>query len=75
MFKQITDRLTIKLVEDYPYSCCTRLRILTAFEIHCKQSFRDEQSIRAIYDSITRLVDAGIILWTKEMGYRTVENV
>jgi len=73
--EKITDDLTMKFVESYPYFCCAGFRIVAAFETHYSKSIEDEQSLRKIYDSLSRLLNDGKIVWTDETGYKVAENV
>jgi len=66
--EQVTDDLTMKFVEQYPYFC-EGFCIVREFEIHYRKSIKDEQSLRKIYDSLSRLLKASKIVWTEEGGY------
>jgi len=63
-----------KSVEDYPY-VCEGFCVVTVFEIHYRKSFSDQQSLRKIYDSLSRLRGSGKIVWDEEIGYKVAKNV
>ena len=73
--EQATDDLTMQFIKDSSYSCCAGFRIRQEFEIRFSKSFKDPQSLRKIYDSISRLKGAGKIAWTEQTGYKVAEEV
>ena len=46
---------------------------MAAFEKHCGKPIKDEQSLRAIGDSLKRLLKAGKIVYDNKRGYRIVK--
>ena len=72
--EQATDDLTMQFVEQYPYFCCAGFRIVAAFETHYSKSIEDEQSLRKIYDSLSRLLKADKIIYDDEAGYKVARN-
>ena len=71
---KVTDDLTMQFVEQYPYFCCAGFRIVASFETHYSKSINDEQSLRKIYDSLSRLLKASKIDWDNEKGYKVARN-
>jgi len=67
--------LTMKFLKGYPYFFCAGFRIVAAFETHYSKSIEDEQSLRKIYDSLSRLLKADKIIYDDERGYKVAENV
>ena len=77
--KQVTDDLTMKLIEEIlsffcgGYRSVRGWRVVQAFEKHCGKPIKDEQSLRAIGDSLKRLLEAGKIVYDNKRGYRIVK--
>ena len=77
--EQATDDLTMKLIEELlsffcgGYRSVRGWRVVTAFETHCGKPIKDEQSLRAIGDSLKRLLESGKIIYDNKRGYRIVK--
>jgi len=77
--KQVTDDLTMKLIEELlsffcgGYRSVRGWRVVAAFEKHCGKPIKDEQSLKAIGDSLFRLLKADKIIYNKIRGYRIVK--
>jgi len=77
--KQVTDDLTMKLIEELlsffcgGYRSVRGWRVVQAFETHYGKPIKDKQSLRAIGDSLVRLLEAGKIIYDNKRGYRIVK--
>jgi len=77
--EQVTDDLTMKLIEELlsffcgGYRSVRGWRVVAAFEKHCGKPIKDEQSLKAIGDSLFRLLKADKIIYNKIRGYRIVK--
>ena len=77
--EQATDDLTMKLIEELlsffcgGYRSVRGWRVVQAFEKHCGKPIKDEQSLKAIGDSLFRLLKADKIIYNKIRGYRIVK--
>ena len=76
--EQVTDDLIIKLIEELPSFCegsrSVRVwRVVAAFGKHYGKPIKNEQSLRAIGDSLFRLLKADKIIYNKIRGYGVVK--